>query len=108
VSGTLDSLRGASVRRLLGVARWCDLAADGELRRELFQPSWVIEDADLVPTGWRRHSSTHPDGRTHTGYQGTLRLGEVSDVGRLLLQSAEIFHAGGGASSGYGQILAYR
>jgi hypothetical protein len=87
---------------------WCDPAADGGLRRELLQPSWVIEDADLAPTGWRQHSRPHPDGRIHSGYLGTLQLGEVSDVGRLLLQSAEIFHAGGGASSRYGQILAAR
>lgn len=108
VSGTLDSLPVAIARRLLGIARWCDVSVEMNLRSKLQATAWHIEDLDVVPTGWRRHSSTHPDGQAHTGYVGVMRLADVTDIGWLMIQSAEVFHAGGGATSGYGQIMVNR
>lgn len=104
VNGTLRGFKASAVRRLLAVARWCDARparGDSEL---ICDACWHFDDVSLAPVGWVRHSTNHPLGRSHAGFEGRFRLTGVNAKGALIIRSAELFHAGGGATSGYGRI----
>ncbi|WP_237152172.1 hypothetical protein [Oryzibacter oryziterrae] len=106
VSGVLDSLYVACVRRVAGIARWCDVAPDTALQKVMMEQAWRTEDVDLHPVGWTRHSSTHPQGRATTGLIGRARISKLNATNISILRASEIFHAGGGATSGNGEMIA--
>lgn len=97
----------SSLRRVLGVASWCGVKPDHAALTELSSASWSVTDMDLYPVSWVRYSSNHEAGRTHAGMMGSFLLSEISELNRSILQVVELFNAGGGATSGYGQLAIF-
>ncbi|WGD28406.1 hypothetical protein AncyloWKF20_11300 [Ancylobacter sp. WKF20] len=102
--GSLDGLHSSIIRRLLAVARWCDAAASRSLLADLRSDVWSLADETLSPVGWVRHSSNHPEGVVNLGLSGHFLLSDLTPIGNRLTQSALLFHAGGGATAGFGWL----
>lgn len=102
--GGLDTLHQSCIRRLVGIANWCDVLPDDAALEQLDTHSWAITDQDLYPVSWVRRSSNHPDGRQHAGVMGQFAVDGLTPISRDLLTTAELFGAGGGTTSGNGEL----